>query len=185
MRKLLSPPISEIRMKKPRLRRIGGDNRSRQPASWSVPSAAAGPALFGQPVGGCRPLRDDEGQHREAENCGADIGAAPADAALHRQQRRGRDGGAEDSAKCVEREDLADPRRRAVMGQERIIRRVISSVAEAGDGIHGDEHGERIDEAHDCIGCRAKRDAGDRARGGRRRGRPGTRLASEMPPTRR
>jgi hypothetical protein len=61
----------------------------------------------------------------------------------------------------VEREHLADARGRAVVGQKRIIGRMIRGVAEPGDGIHGDEHYKRIDEAGDRESGGAERDAGN------------------------
>ncbi len=107
------------------------------------------------------PLREENRQHREAENGGADISPAPAEVALHRQERGGRDRGAENPGEGVEREDVPEPRRRAVMREERIVGRVIDRVAETGDRVHGDEHGERMDKSRDRKGDGAEGDAGD------------------------
>ena len=47
------------------------------------------------------------------------------------------------------------------MGEKRIVGRMIRGVANPGDGIHGDEHGEGIDDAGDRKGGRADNEAGN------------------------
>ena len=72
--------------------------------------------------------------------------------ALHVEQRHRRDGRADHAGEGVERKHLAEPFRRRVMRQQRIVGRVKHGVAEAGDAVHRDEHPVRIDDAGDRIG---------------------------------
>ena len=115
--------MTEIRIKKQRLRMIGGESRSRHPLSAAgnvpVPPSTARLAGAFPPIGRPRrPLRDQERQHREAEDRGADKSAAPAEMALHRQKRSRGDRRAKNPGEGVEGEDLADARRRAVMREQ-------------------------------------------------------------------
>ena len=141
--------------------RIGGESRRRQPASARrcvlLPLLFAAWRDFGVRLG----LRDQHHQNDEAENRRADISAAPAEQALHVEQRHRRDGRADDAGERMERKHLAEPFRRRVVRQQRIVGRVKDGVAEAGDAVHRDEDPVRIDDAGDRIGDAAHRQARD------------------------
>ncbi len=88
-----------------------------------APSGGRIGASLGGCVGGLRNfalrlgLGDQRQQDDEAENRGAHIGAAPTEIGLHGEQRRRRDGRADDAGEGMECKDLAEPLLRRVVRQ--------------------------------------------------------------------
>ena len=95
------------------------------------------------------------GRNREAENAGADKGAAPAPQALHHQEARRRHRRSEHAGKSMYREGLADTVGRDMVREQGIVGRVVDRVADAGEREHRHHDPVRIDQADDdeCGGA--------------------------------
>ena len=153
----MPPLINANNTKKPRLSRIGGDSRSRQPTLFVSARARRRHACTRLVVA----HSEQQCRCRKAEHAGADEGAAPTPHALHHQQAAGRHRRAEHAGEGVHRKRLADASGRHVMRQQRVIGRVVDRVADAGEREHRHQKPERVDQAGDREGAGAEQQTDD------------------------